>query len=515
VNGRTLSGRRSSLMKPVSFRYFAPHTVDDALDYVREEGGELRSRAPARHTRFEAPVSGGALSAFLPRAARQIGHLPIRSRGTFCGSIAHADPGSRSKLAADFGFWLGIILFCALMLVAQRADTQTLLPPAPSTNPPTKIVGLFARDGTKAARDNLLSLGLGDELLVLLDGTDPLDASKWILYLDGRKLTGLSATTFVTQQSRGLAFRLLRTDKNHDAWAALLSPPTRSRKVLVSVTSTDADGGPRLVGAEADGTDAIQLKILGTPWLLFAVVIAAAVLFLLGWGAVHTPLLRDKLLPQIPQRQRPFSLGSCQMAFWFTLVVVSFLFLWALLWDYNTVTQSALMLMGISTATGLGALAANTTNNDAVQKADKDLRDLGFKSPEDIEILSNKLKNKRAEAEDLKAAKRSTDALDLEIRDLELQRSHFYEIAKDYVSATYDPAIDKYDHINFFNDLITDKDGPALHRVQAVGWTSILGVVFLAGVYHELSMPDFNAALLALMALSGGTYIGFKFPEKT
>ncbi len=129
-------------MKPVSFRYFAPRTVDaaldllathgqegkilaggqslvpamnfrlarpatlidinriDALDYVREDGGELRIGALARHNRFETPVAGGALSAFLPRVARHIGHLPIRSRGTFCGSIAHADPASEWCLLA-------------------------------------------------------------------------------------------------------------------------------------------------------------------------------------------------------------------------------------------------------------------------------------------------------------------------------------------------------------------------------------------------------------------------------
>lgn len=129
-------------MKPVSFRYFAPRTIDDALDllathgqegkilaggqslvpamnfrlarpaslidinridaldYVREDGRELRIGALARHARFEAPVSGGALSALLPRVARHIGHLPIRSRGTFCGSIAHADPASEWCLLA-------------------------------------------------------------------------------------------------------------------------------------------------------------------------------------------------------------------------------------------------------------------------------------------------------------------------------------------------------------------------------------------------------------------------------
>src|SRR5215469_3880853 len=129
-------------MKPVSFRYFAPHTVDeavhplatygeegkilaggqslvpamnfrlarpaniidinriDALDYVREDGDELLIGALARHVRFETPVTGGVLGAFLPRVARHIGHLPIRCRGTFCGSIAHADPASEWCLLA-------------------------------------------------------------------------------------------------------------------------------------------------------------------------------------------------------------------------------------------------------------------------------------------------------------------------------------------------------------------------------------------------------------------------------
>jgi aerobic carbon-monoxide dehydrogenase medium subunit len=36
----------------------------------------------------------------LPRSARWIGHYPIRSRGTFGGSIAHADPSSEWCLLA-------------------------------------------------------------------------------------------------------------------------------------------------------------------------------------------------------------------------------------------------------------------------------------------------------------------------------------------------------------------------------------------------------------------------------
>ena len=42
----------------------------------------------------------------------------------------------------------------------------------------------------------------------------------------------------------------------------------------------------------------------------------------------------------------------------------------------------------------------------------------------------------------------------------------------------------------------------------------MLGVFFVAAVVHDLSMPDFNTNLLALMGISSATYLGFKYPEK-
>jgi hypothetical protein len=63
-------------------------------------------------------------------------------------------------------------------------------------------------------------------------------------------------------------------------------------------------------------------------------------------------------------------------------------------------------------------------------------------------------------------------------------------------------------------DLIADEDGDiALDRLQIVVWTIILGGVFLTSVVWDLSMPEFNATLLALMGISSGTYLGFKLPN--
>jgi hypothetical protein len=67
---------------------------------------------------------------------------------------------------------------------------------------------------------------------------------------------------------------------------------------------------------------------------------------------------------------------------------------------------------------------------------------------------------------------------------------------------------------NVIEDLISDANGISLHRFQIFVWTIVLGVVFIGSVIRELTMPEFGATLLALMGISSGTYLGFKFPEK-
>src|ERR1700686_5451412 len=122
--GKVLAGGQS-LVPAMNFRLARPASLIDinridALDYVREEDGTLRIGALARHAVFEAPVAGGALGAFLPRVARHIAHLPIRVRGTFAGSLAHADPASEWCLIAA--------TLDAELVIANRRGTRTLQP---------------------------------------------------------------------------------------------------------------------------------------------------------------------------------------------------------------------------------------------------------------------------------------------------------------------------------------------------------------------------------------------------
>jgi CO/xanthine dehydrogenase FAD-binding subunit len=123
-------------VRPAPFEYFAPRTVEDALDLlarhggdakllaggqslvpmmnmrlvrpgvvvdlnrvaglggVREEAGGLRLGALVRQHTLEGDARIAAAAPLLAEAAPLIGHLQTRARGTVGGSLVHADPAA-------------------------------------------------------------------------------------------------------------------------------------------------------------------------------------------------------------------------------------------------------------------------------------------------------------------------------------------------------------------------------------------------------------------------------------
>ena len=103
-DGRVLAGGQS-LVPIMAFRLAKPtHLVDInevvGLDAISEKGNVLKIGALVRHGAFHKPVVDGPLGALLAHVVRHIAHYPIRMRGTFCGSLAHADPASEWCLVA-------------------------------------------------------------------------------------------------------------------------------------------------------------------------------------------------------------------------------------------------------------------------------------------------------------------------------------------------------------------------------------------------------------------------------
>jgi carbon-monoxide dehydrogenase medium subunit len=97
-DGRVLAGGQS-LVPTMAFRLARPrHLVDingvAGLDRLEVENGKLCIGATVRHAAFERPITEGPLGRLMAEIVRHIAHHPIRTRGTFCGSIAHADPAS-------------------------------------------------------------------------------------------------------------------------------------------------------------------------------------------------------------------------------------------------------------------------------------------------------------------------------------------------------------------------------------------------------------------------------------
>jgi carbon-monoxide dehydrogenase medium subunit len=101
---KVLAGGQS-LIPMMNFRLARPERLVDINRVPGLAGTELRAdrlhiAARTRHLALQNTDVQGPLGHLLRRAAVNVGHLPIRTRGTFGGSIAHCDAASEWCLVA-------------------------------------------------------------------------------------------------------------------------------------------------------------------------------------------------------------------------------------------------------------------------------------------------------------------------------------------------------------------------------------------------------------------------------
>ena len=101
---RIIAGGQS-LVPMMAFRMARPvHLIDineiDDLANLTIADDTLTIEPLVRHARFGRITTPGPTAALLARVMHHIAHFPIRTRGTFCGSLAHADPASEWCLVA-------------------------------------------------------------------------------------------------------------------------------------------------------------------------------------------------------------------------------------------------------------------------------------------------------------------------------------------------------------------------------------------------------------------------------
>ncbi len=291
-----------------------------------------------------------------------------------------------------------------------------------------------------AALHDVLTLHV-EGLAHLPAGCDP---AKFTLRLAGQAMAGLAPTYDTTAGT--ISFFLDRKDGDSARWLPILGSPTGLTKVVT--VGVEPDGSADLPHP-GDTVPMVPFEIFGYWGALFAGLMTLAMAVGLVCVAHFTPALRDSLPAGGDFRRRPFSLGRCQMAFWFVLLTTAFLALWLITGNYNGIlTSQSLVLLGISGATGLSAFSIDTSKANTPVPA-------GAPDP---------------------------------------------------------PAPPQ--HTNLLDDILTDKNGIALQRLQVFIWTWMLGLISVVSIYRNLSLPAFDDTLLTMSGISSGLYVGFKFPEK-
>jgi len=139
---KVLAGGQS-LVPMMNFRLARPEVIVDvgrlsaggngraneSLADIVSDGQTLRIGARVTHRRLEflaaetddseAVPAAGPLWTLLSGVARWVGHLPIRVRGTFGGSIAHADPAAE---------WCILVQTLGAEMVAHSSDGRRVIP---------------------------------------------------------------------------------------------------------------------------------------------------------------------------------------------------------------------------------------------------------------------------------------------------------------------------------------------------------------------------------------------------
>jgi hypothetical protein len=194
----------------------------------------------------------------------------------------------------------------------------------------------------------------------------------------------------------------------------------------------------------------IVVKWAWYAWLWILLLIIVLVAFF--WLAAKRDILRDG--PPINGNRQLYSLGKSQMAWWFFLIIIGFVMIWLISGDQDTISASLLTLMGISAGTGLGS-----------------------------SLIERNAKNPPAPAAGA-------------------------------VIVPPPPPPPPPVSRGWLLDILSDSNGSiALHRLQNVLWTLVLGIMLVVAVVTSLTMPAFSDTLVTLMGISSGTYVGFKFAE--
>lgn len=144
-----------------------------------------------------------------------------------------------------------------------------------------------------------------------------------------------------------------------------------TRKVSVSVGLEDQAPIPTLV----DNAKSFTLVLVNKAWFTASIVIIGALLILFLFLAAKSNMLRN-VGPNPDIGQKAYSLALVQMAIWFFVIMTSWLLLYVVKHSFNTISDTLVLLMGISAGTGIGGVAIDTNRSKPAQQSQGFLKDI-------------------------------------------------------------------------------------------------------------------------------------------
>jgi hypothetical protein len=340
------------------------------------------------------------------------------------------------------------------------------------------------------------------------------------LYMNGMPLKDLAEFPPSDPTKDEAWFTLKINPHDLETWTTLLGRPMPGTTYPVGVSIGLADGYPLPSAAT------ISLRPVPQSWFWVWAVVFAIVLFIFLCFAKISNILRGGT----PSGGRIFSLSRSQAAWWFFIVLGSYLLIGLTTGDYaNSLNSTAMTLLGIAAATYLGSAAVDASKQNAQTAASQQAASITLAGT--LASLHSLIPQAEAAAQaaaagataDEKQAQSAKEEDRKEAAD-KAAKSRQDAVAKAAVAAKYkeqqanteavQPKL-KGESQGWLIDILSDADGIDFHRFQVVGWTLVLGIVFIYDVWQRLAMPEFSGALLGLQGLSAATYVGLKIPEAT
>ena len=405
-----------------------------------------------------------------------------------------------------------IALVLCMLAWANRGQAQTSCNVADATiDDAYKVVAdaPLVRGQKPAPPGDLKTVQLGDMIAVKATNLsklyDPACQNKTVvLFLNDQPIKSLTPYPPTNPADNVVNFVLSPTDASKQAWTAILGwPGLDPRDVKVSIGFEDQFP----LKATKGNLPILHLVIIPCAWFLlwFAIFVVMIVLFFTR--ARQTTMIRDgnPVVPDIAGALGTYSLAKTQGAWWFFIIVATYLLIGIITGDFsNSINSTALILLGIGAGTVLGSAAI-----DAQKSA-----------PADLEAQRAKALSLKADLDQLKITIAGLEATrvgppipsDADLKALVAQIDQQQQERTQKLSAYRKLTVQSE---GFLTDILSDANGISFHRFQIFAWTIVLSIIFVKEVYTNLAMPTFNATLMGLLGLSAGTYLGLKIPEPT